>query len=297
MGAPNALAVIFETLLGVMTLNQESVARRSEGEFLHDYRVAVRRTRAALSLFAAAMPPAMLRRNRRFFSDLGRRTNAARDFEVLRGKWSDYGASLPAGAAAGVASLGRGLDREIVREYAAIGRWLQSRTYRRSLEIWRADLETLATVAGGESILTLAAPAIDKAASKAFELGEKLGSGTSDAAIHRTRIRLKKLRYALEFSRSLAAGTEIESFIVALKELQDEFGEYQDLVVHEERIAGLVRAEGATPELVQAGDGLVAILSERRERLRTELLGVVAARIVGLRLELEAVLESLGSRD
>lgn len=296
MPAPRAVAVILETLRSLMIDSQEGVVGRIDEELLHDYRVAVRRTRSALTLFGAVMPPGMLRRSRRFFEDLGRRTNVARDLDVLLLELPGYAAGLPDGDAAGLASLSRELARQVAGEYAAIGRWLRGKTYRRALETWRGDVATLAGTPHGAPIDALATGAIREAAATAFNQAEKLEGNESDTAIHRMRIRFKRLRYALEFARGLSPGGEIESFIVALKALQDELGLYQDLVVHQGRIAGPVRRERANAELVRVGDRLVAELRHRQARLHGEIRSGVPDLVRGLRFELERVLESLASR-
>ncbi|MCP4204426.1 MAG: CHAD domain-containing protein [bacterium] len=297
MPAPRAVSVIFETLLKIMVDNQAGVVGRVDAEFLHDYRVAVRRTRSALSLFGSVLPPVMSRRGRRFFSDLGRRTNVARDLDVLLLELPGYAEDLPDDHSAGLVSLQRKLEQQAAREYAAIGRWLTGKTYQRSLESWRRDVSLLGVPSATADELVideLAAAAIMKAASKAFKQAEKLDGKKPDKVIHRMRIRFKKLRYALEFSRSLSAGGEIESFIAALKKLQDKLGVYQDLVVHQEWFTRLSGASSSDAELGAAADWLVAVARGRQGRLRDEIRDSVPDLLGGFRLELERALESLG---
>jgi CHAD domain-containing protein len=296
MPASRAVAMILDTLLKIVIENQEGVIGRHDEEFLHDYRVAVRRTRSALSLFDEVVPADTSRRGQRIFSDLGRRTNAARDLDVLIHELAQYAEKLPNTHAAGLTALRGEIERRIGREYAAIGRWLKSKSYRLSLESWRGDIALLAAqsaTAEGVSIAELAAEAIARAGSKAFRQAEKLDGKNPDQAIHRMRIRFKRLRYALEFSRSLSSGQEIAEFIVALKQLQDELGAYQDVVVHQEWMARLARASQVDVKLARAGEWLIAEAGHRRDQLRGEIHDGVPDLITRLCLALEVTLGSL----
>ena len=56
MPAPVAVAKLLLRLLDTMQLNAPGVIRDIDTEFLHDFRVAVRRTRAALKLVGDVLP-------------------------------------------------------------------------------------------------------------------------------------------------------------------------------------------------------------------------------------------------
>ena len=155
--------------------------------------------------------------------------------------------------------------------------------------------QKLSSTDGGGTMAVRAAKAIRKAAAGANRQTGELGTGDRDAAIHRLRIRFKKLRHALEFSRSLTPGAEVQSFIGSLKRLQDELGAHQDLVVHGERLAGLARADqSGSVVLILIGDRLVESLRRRRSILRESIEADVAGFRRVARSELERVLAALG---
>lgn len=249
-----------------MVGNEQGVIQRRDQESLHDYRVALRRTRSALSLFRGVLEPAMDRRGRKFFADLGRRTSKARDLDVLLVALPGY-LDLT-GDRSGLERLERRVAREKERQYAAIRRWLAGKTYERAMTLWQSDLDRLATTASESLIGQRAAKAIGEAASRAVRQVDRLGRKDPDATIHRLRIRFKKLRYALEFSRALAPGGEVEDFIGVLKLQQDELGIYQDLVVHGLRIEEFTRTGEGDSEIVLTGNRLVESLRRRRASLR-----------------------------
>jgi len=300
MPATRAVATILETLLGVMVGNEQGVIERRDQESLHDYRVALRRTRSALSLFRGMLEPAMDRRGRKFFADLGRRTSTARDLDVLRLALHGY-VEDPAGAApAGMARLEQEIARETRRRYAAIRRWFESKTYGREIATWRSDLAGLAATAGSGPMAEGAARAIRKAALRVDRQIERVATDDPAVSIHRLRIRFKKLRHALEFSRSLvradepAGADEINGFIDALEHLQDELGSYQDLVVHQRRIGEFCGAKGSDTALESLGRRLIVSLDERRQSLRESIQADVADFGTGAQIRLECVLEAFG---
>lgn len=271
MPASRAVAVILETLLDVMVASEPGVVERRDEEFLHDYRVAVRRTRSALALFGTVLPEPVRRRGKALFADLGKRTGPARDLDMLALALPTYLAELADADAEAASRLEQRVEEEIKRRYAAIRRWLESKTYRRKIDGWRRDLRTLAAADAGGPMAELAAAALREAIDRVDRQFELVTQPDRDAALHRLRIRFKRLRYALEFSTALVSGAEVEVAISSLKSLQDELGDHQDLVVHER----FVRAAGDAPEadaaLATLGRRLSARLSERLADLRSEI--------------------------
>lgn len=294
MPETEAVAVILGTLVDVMVANEKGVCQRLDEEYLHDYRVAVRRTRSALSLFKEVLPSEMLRRGRAFFKDLGKRTNEARDLDVLGLALPVYAESLGSSGRSGLEAIEVGIAVRIDKEYDGIRSWLESEAYERGVTDWRSEMQRLlATPAVGE-ISGRAAEAIRKAALGAGHQIEEIGRADTrvnvDAAIHRLRIRFKKLRYALEFSRSLTPGGEVEHFIGTLKQLQDELGAYQDLAVHRRRIVTIGRTGASADE---TGDLLAKHLAVRMSGLRDVIRSKVAGFGQATEVELDRVLAAL----
>ncbi|MFQ5527236.1 MAG: CHAD domain-containing protein [Thermoanaerobaculia bacterium] len=285
-----AVAVILRTLLDVMEATEDGVRDRLDEEFLHDYRVAVRRTRSALALFKGVLPLEMHHQGGGFFKELGKRTNEARDLDVLSLALPVYAESLAERERAGLPAIEDEIAVRIENEYAGIRSWLGSQAYERRVADWRAEIERLSAMPSVSEISARAATAIRKAASRAHRQIEEIGRGEADAEIHRLRIGFKGLRYALEFSRTLTAGGEVENFLRALKRLQDELGAHQDLVVHRRRFLTLGhRGGGADATGERLADHLEEFLGELREAIRSEVAGFGQATAV----ELERVLAAL----
>ena len=88
--------------------------------------------------------------------------------------------------------------------------------------------------------------------------GRALGDDTPAEALHDIRIRGKKLRYLLEFFRSLYPEEAIGRLVAELKRLQDNLGDFNDYQVQSrslQKFAAEMAAEGAAPVPTQLAMG------------------------------------------
>ena len=100
--------------------------------------------------------------------------------------------------------------------------------------------------------------------------GDELGEIPPAEALHRLRIDAKKLRYLLEFFRSLYHGEGIELLVQDLKKFQDTLGGINDLQVQRERLREFARdlaAEGEVDAVLAMGR-LMSALGQRQDELR-----------------------------
>ena len=274
---PAHLAVrrICRQQLDTIRRNEEGLRRDLDSEFLHDFRVAVRRTRSALSQVKGALPLDRVSWFRKEFSWLGGQTGALRDLDVYLLKLDDYRASLSASAAAGLGALDDLLRRKQKSEHRRVARMLGTKRYQRLLTEWEgflADEETPDTpTAGLPPIGEVARDRILKAHARVLKKGRAIGPTSPDEKLHRLRIDCKKLRYLLEFFRDLYEPSEIGKVIKALKALQDNLGDFNDLTVQQgamEHFAGELTALGAPSAALLALGQLIANLIARHDEER-----------------------------
>ena len=95
MPAHRAMRRIHRHLLDVMRRNEPGLRQDLDSEFLHDFRVAVRRTRAALTQVKDVFAAQRVAWFRDEFRWLGGLTNVQRDLDVYLLKLDDYRAGLP----------------------------------------------------------------------------------------------------------------------------------------------------------------------------------------------------------
>jgi len=236
--ADHAAAAICLGLLDNMVANEDGVRRDLDVEFLHDFRVSVRRTRSAL----AQLRNVFSRNDASYFQNefkwLGSVTGAVRDLDVYLLRMDEYRASLPAVAGAHLAPLNRFLRRHRSAERRRLVAALRSRRYRKLVHDWR---EFLAGNIAGEPppsnarrpVVEVASGRIWRAYRRVYHHGRKIDSDTAAEALHELRIDCKKLRYLLEFFYHLYDEGSIKPLLKSLKRLQDNLGDYNDLEVQQ----------------------------------------------------------------
>ena len=95
MPAHEALGKIHLALLSAILHNQEGVLKSRDPEFLHDFRVAIRRARSALSQIKGVFPAVDAEPIRIALSSMTRVTGPARDLDVLLEKLEVYESGFP----------------------------------------------------------------------------------------------------------------------------------------------------------------------------------------------------------
>jgi inorganic triphosphatase YgiF len=219
----------------------------SDVEGVHQMRVGVRRLRSVLRLFRPAMPDQALHPLEAELRWLGRELGAARDLDVFVVDLIDPLFARRPGD--------KGLER--LREAALALRAERQEQLRRSLDSTRFTRLVLALgsfVARrgwrdqplDEESARLFAPARGLAAEllevrdrKARRLGDRIDE-LSLPELHRLRIQIKRLRYAVEILGGLYRGRRLDRYLEQLPELQDRLGRLADLATAQGLLAGLL---------------------------------------------------------
>ena len=269
------LVEICRTLLETLLANEDGVRRDLDSEFLHDFRVAVRRARSALTQLKGVFPSPETELLRKELKWLGNATGPTRDLDVYLLKIPGYEASLPESVRADLKPLRDFLERRQRREHARLVAELDSGRYRDLIRTWSrfVDEPPAGSAAhAGRPIGELASERIWRAYRRVLKKGGAITPETPAEALHRLRIDCKKLRYLLEFFRSLYPSREAGALIKALKRLQDNLGDFNDLEVQQLKLrdfAGQIQAEGgASSATLLAMGQLVGGLGRLQEEER-----------------------------
>jgi CHAD domain-containing protein len=261
MPAPRAAAAILLRLLDTIEVNVPGVLHDTDTEFLHDLRVAVRRTRSALKLFGDALTEQKEGRARltddevaRFaaeFKWVGDLTTPTRDLDVHLLGFEETARTLRAAKPDDLEPFRDYLAQRRVREYRALLRGLRSPRFTALMTEWRAALTKLAAGkrnAGNGTAASLATERTRRAFAKVAKRGAAITPASPHESLHDLRKRCKELRYVLEFFAPLYDPAEYRKVIGDLKRLQDCLGEFQDTQVQIEEIQALAAAMLAANE-------------------------------------------------
>jgi len=195
------------------------------------------------------------------------------DLDVLLAAFGRYRSRLPSEGRPYLELLRREVERERQPASRTVRAGLSSDGWRQWIGAWRTFLgspvprrSTLARAM--QPVYEVATACIDRSLAKVTKHGGRIASDTPAEALHRLRLKVKRLRYLVEGFRSLYAADAIADLIGALKTFQDYLGAHQDLEVHARAIgAHAARLEAdarATPAVRAAVRGLTDALSEER---------------------------------
>ncbi|HEV2785069.1 MAG TPA: CHAD domain-containing protein, partial [Solirubrobacteraceae bacterium] len=228
-----AAATIGRRLLDVVEANMPGTLADVDSEFLHDLRVAVRRSRALQRELRGVFPPEPLRVYRDGFRELQALTGPTRDLDVQLLEFGDLAAGLGDGAGADVMPLRRLLEQRLVAERRRMVAGLRSERTRALLANWRELLDALIDAPEGDRpdaarpVCEVAAKRIGKVYRRMVKMGRAIGDDSPHEALHDLRKKGKELRYLLEFFASLYPPEVVKPMVSSLKGLQDVLGRFQ----------------------------------------------------------------------
>jgi len=253
--ADRALRAILLDLLDTIELNVAGTIADLDSEFVHDLRVACRRSRSALTQVKGVLEPEVAGPGNAELKWLGGVTNPLRDLDVYLLEMPVYRSLLPPEAVAELTPLEVLLRRSRGRAHRAVVRALRSTRFARFSASWRVTLTTDEPSSAPEAArpaAELAADRIARAHRRILRHGRGLGDDPPAESLHRLRIDAKKLRYLLEFFASLYPDDEVGARVRELKGLQDILGGFNDMEVQRRRLAELAEELRDDPK-VSAG--------------------------------------------
>ena len=235
--------------LGALIAREPGTRLGEDVEELHDMRVATRRLRAAMDLFAEVLPVRAVtwRDELRWLAgvlggvrDLDVQLERMDEMDEWARAFSDQGDQRP------LDELRRLLEAERTAARTELLAALDSARYERLI----AGLTGLAQRGPTRRVAATRAPAVVLVPDLVLERHRAVDKGARRARrsgipadFHRLRIRGKRLRYSLEFTAALY-GSRTERFVRQLARLQDSLGLMQDAEVATTRLLALATESG-----------------------------------------------------
>jgi CHAD domain-containing protein len=256
MPASVAVATLLLRLLDTLELNVDGVLRDIDTEFLHDLRVAVRRTRSAIKLLGSVLPDGLAGQYAAEFKRLGDLTTPTRDLDVHLLGFDAMADRLVGASAADLEPFRAYLLRRRAREVRRLAAGLRSARFRTMTDHWRKALVEVRDADGPRrrrrqpTAAELAIGTTGRAFRKIVAHGSAITPDSPPESLHDLRKRAKELRYLLEFFAPLHDPVAYKKVVGDLKQLQDCLGEFQDSQVQREEIHALadaMLAERAAP--------------------------------------------------
>jgi len=276
MPVNDAFKAIAWATLGHLQANERGMLESRDPEYLHQVRVALRRLRSVFSVFADLFPGEQTVPLTAELKWLAGALGPARDWDVFMTE------TLPPilGEFGGRDGLSV-LRRQCARRRQSAGRRarnaLDSQRYQRltlMLSAWLVA-EPWLKQADDAMLAAFRAPAVEFAGAvldRRFSLVRKRGRKLRQlpaAELHRLRIAIKRLRYAVDFFSTLYDGKRVQEMLARLTRLQDILGAMNDAAT----VAGLMKGLGAKPgnAIVEARGIVLGWSKGRAEMLGHEL--------------------------
>ena len=272
---------IIDAYIPVARANEVGIIADYDTEFLHDYRIALRKIRSVLSLFKGVYAKGQTADLKLRFSEMMAPTGRLRDLDVHLLEKQQYFDFLPT-------ALHDGLDRMFAMfavqrkaEKAKLARHMRSRGYKNTI----TDLANLfakrkklrpgpnADLAAHDFARAL----IWKRYRRICKIAAGIGPDTDESEVHDLRIHCKKLRYLMEFFAHLFPRPAFNFLIKPLKHLQDNLGRINDYAVQQISLQDFLRRvsrnpDGESQNVGQSVGALILVLQQRQLEERAKVV-------------------------
>jgi CHAD domain-containing protein len=273
-----AVARVLLSFLDEMETAWDGTVADVDIEFLHDFRVAVRRSRTAVKLLGDLLPAdlvAWAAPQLKWLADL---TAASRDLDVHLQELPALTGRLTSGRPEDLEPMVLHLTRLRATERRRLVRGLRSARFERLRARWRTSLEELAAWDGEPSAgPTVQETGVERLAvtyRRVLRRGSRITPGSPPEDLHDLRKRCKELRYLLEVFTPLLDPSGARKAVKQLKALQDVLGTFQDNEAQREAIyalaADMLAREGASARTMLAMGEIAVRLQESMDSSRSD---------------------------
>jgi CHAD domain-containing protein len=272
-----AAAAVLGRLAATIEVNLPGTLADVDTEFLHDLRVAVRRTRSVQRELARAFPPEPLARFRADFRWLQQITGPTRDLDVNLLEFDDFREAVP-----DLEPLHGLLVERRRRERRRMVRSLRSAKAGKILSDWSAFLDGLEDAPvedrpdAEKPIQAVAGRRIARVYGRMVKMGSAIDDASPHEALHDLRKKGKELRYLLELFGGVFPADVTKPMVRTLKALQDTLGRFQDREVQADLVRSLA-GEISDTRAVMAIGVLAEHLTDEQEAARAEFAERFAA--------------------
>jgi len=242
----------------------EPGALAGEVEPVHQFRVTLRRLRAAVELLANVLHGSRLSYYRAELPLVGHSAGAVRDCDALAELVRKHAAGLDPTIARALTPAYQTLADHRVAALRQMGQFLRSQRYARLLERLHSPLTR--RFPEQVTVAHLAPAMLRPIVSGAVRAGGRLTATSPPPAFHRLRIRLKRVRYAFEMLDQLS-GRQTSKALKRLRRMQEVLGEQQDLVTTGAWMRQFAQQPALSGETLLAAGALLQLTSERREKV------------------------------
>jgi CHAD domain-containing protein len=274
--AAEAVMEILTSLLEIARWNEFGIVGDVDSEFLHDFRVALRKLRSVLSLTKGVFTEEATLRWKRQIGDVCRKTNALRDMDVQLLTRERLCAMLPEELRHGLDTFFEESSKTRAVHARKVSALLSSKSYTALVSGLPQEWQD-ATHHGPSATLAIGAMAAErlrKRFRRIRKLQKSIAPSTPDAAIHSLRIECKKMRYLLDSFGGLFPADLVEPLAKDLARVQNRLGRYNDTSVQQDHFLKRAQAclDSGDCSLALSLGGLIGSLHHEHAALRERVV-------------------------
>lgn len=222
---------VADALLGYLAeldATVDGIVADVDTEYLHDFRVAVRRTRSVLKMLGDVLPPGLTEQMAPEFRWLGDITTPTRDLDVYLLELDSLAATVT--HPEDLASFGAYVRERRAEAAASLAKGLRSKRYTDLVRAWRAALaDVIAHPSHADTTASaLATERLRAVFRKCQKRAAKITADSESELVHDLRKACKEMRYLMEVFKPLCDKKAYRNVLADFKELQDLLGEFQD---------------------------------------------------------------------
>ncbi|GGA77912.1 CHAD domain-containing protein [Neiella marina] len=277
---------IIRTYIDIARVNEPGIVADHDSEFLHDYRVSLRKVRSVISLFKGIYSEQHTQEYKLAFSEHMAPTGRLRDLDVYLLEKESYFQLIPESLHEGLHIMFGQFEQERQQQLLMLRKRFASTSYQQSLEALASHFIEQPDAQEGP-LAHLAAKAyaqqlVWKRYRKVCNIARGIDANTPDDDVHELRIHCKKLRYLMEFFTPLFPQKRIKALIKTLKGLQDNLGLFNDYSVQQESLQAYLANhanKGRKQDLMiaQSVGALTSVLNQRQHQERAKVMANFAA--------------------
>lgn len=215
-----------------MQYNEQGIIDCLDGEFLHDYRVATRKSRSIFTQLKNVYNKNLTKNLNEKFKAIASSTNQLRDLDVFLINRQFYSDLLNKQDNRLLLLLFQELEKNREQAYRNVVKNISSSEYKTFIhelnEFLVNDKKEQKNINSDLEIISVVNKQINQRYNKIVKIGNNIQPSTANKKFHELRIHFKKLRYLVELFSSLYSKNNLLVFIEELKEIQDHLGKIND---------------------------------------------------------------------
>lgn len=270
--AREAIGRIVRTILEIAIRNIPGILNDLDTEFLHDYRICLRKIRSVLTLVKEVYPAEGTLRMRKILGDLARQTNLLRDLDVYLLDRDEYLGLLPPEFRPSLQGMFEDFSAERKVEVRRVISKMRSpasgKLLREIEEYFSLEILHEPSSAANLPVGQLAFRCIHKHFRKIRKIAAEIGADTPDEVVHQLRIECKKLRYLTEFFSEIIPKEEGDDMKTLLRGLQNQLGKFNDASVQQTSLLAYCKKKNAGGDAALGLGGLISILYHSQKQAR-----------------------------